>query len=128
MSGSGGKSKPVAKSPTGKGKPDAKRTGSRRWLLVVLAIVVVVAVAAGVSAWLATRGSSEPQLTHRDYAALFGSAVVHQTKIAFIKKWPKPYQVYHDSYQHQCYEWYDKPIALYSLCFKNGTLVNKDLL
>ncbi len=101
---------------------------SRTKLFIALGIVAVVAVAAGLATWLVTRDSSKPQLTHRDYAALFGSAVVRQTKIAFIKQWPKPYQIYHDSYQHQCYEWYDKPIALYSLCFKDGTLVNKDLL
>jgi hypothetical protein len=122
-------SKPGAKSnSSAKGEPSAKSSSSRRWIFVAIAVVVVVAIAAALGGWLATRGSSEPQLNHRAYAALFGSAVVHQTKIDFIKKWPKPYQIYHDSYQHQCYEWYDKPIALYSLCFKDGTLVNKDLL
>jgi hypothetical protein len=129
MSTPGGKSNAGAKSPSGKAEPDAKERGSsRRWLWIALAIVVVVAIVAGVGGWLATRGSSEPQLDHRQFAALFGGAVLHQTTIDYIKKWPKPYQIYHDSYQHQCYEWYDKPIALYSLCFKNGTLVNKDLL
>ena len=103
---------------------------SRTRLFVVLGIVVVVLIGAGVGSWFAfgAGDDSGPQLNHRDYAALFGSAVVRQTKISYLKQWPKPYQTYHDSYQHECYEWYDKPIALYSLCFKNGLLVNKDLL
>jgi hypothetical protein len=120
---------PHARPPSGVGY-DRHGMGSRRTkLVIVLAAVVVVAVAAGLAVWLTTGNDDNgPQLTHRDYAALFGSAVVHQTKISFLERWPKPYQTYHDSYKHQCYEWWDKPIALYSLCFKDGTLVNKDLL
>ena len=97
-------------------------------MVIAAAAVVVVGLAVGLTVWL-TNGSSEPAPpTHQAYQQLFTSAVVRQTRIAVLDKWPKPYQTYHDSYKHQCYEWWDKPVALYSLCFKDGTLVNKDIL
>jgi hypothetical protein len=100
----------------------------RAKLVVVVAALAVIALAAGLTIWL-TRGSSEPAPpTHQAYAALFASTQISITKISVLKNWPKPYQIYHDSYQHQCYEWWDKGAALYSLCFKKGTLVNKDIL
>jgi hypothetical protein len=100
----------------------------RTKILLVVAAVVVVAAVAGSAVALTTGKSGEKTLNHREYAVLFATAALHKTKIDFIDQWPKPYQTYHDSYQHQCYEWWDKPRVLYSLCFMNGTLVNKDIL
>jgi hypothetical protein len=91
--------------------------------------VLVVALVVGVSLAL-TAGSTVAPPTHQAYAQLFANAEIGRAKVTVLSTWPKPYQVYHDAYFHHCYEWWDKPVALYSLCFdpKSGTLVNKDIL
>jgi hypothetical protein len=96
--------------------------------VLVVAALAVVALAVGLTLAF-TGGSKEPPPpSHQAYAALFADTQIQITKISVLKNWPKPYQIYHDSYRHNCYEWWDKGAALYSLCFKNGTLVNKDIL
>ena len=63
-------------------------------------------------------------------AEAYATATVLHTKISVLDKWPKPYQIYHDAYFHRCYEWWDKPLFLYNLCFDRGSgvLVNKELV
>jgi hypothetical protein len=104
------------------------KVGRRK--VIIASTVVVVALAVGLTVWL-TSGSSKasPAATHRAYAELFANATVLQTKISVLDKWPKPYQIYHDGYMHRCFEWWDKPLFLYNLCFdrSNGLLVNKEL-
>jgi hypothetical protein len=105
------------------------RLGKRQKLVVATAVLVIVALAVGLTVWLTSGDDKSPQPSHQEYAKLFANALLRQTKISYLDKWPEPYQVYHDSYQHRCYEWWDKPILLYSLCFgNNGVLVNKDIL
>jgi hypothetical protein len=66
-------------------------------------------------------------LTHLGYATLWQETVAGHTKITILNKWPKPYQHYSDGTGNDCYEWDDKPLRLYNLCFKNGLLVSKSL-
>jgi hypothetical protein len=99
----------------------------------MLAVIVVVAAMIGLAvgltlAFTGGKGEAAPP-SHQQYAQLFANTQIQKTQISVLKLWPKPYQIYHDSYRHRCYEWWDKGAALYSLCFgKNGTLVNKDIL
>lgn len=112
-------------------------TSSRLVLFVLGAIVVV---AAGVGIWYATGGSggsggpvataattqaSTPALSHRQYALLYLGAILHKTHISVLDKWPKPAYQHYRSGSQDCYEWWDKPIALYNLCFENGVLTIK---
>src|SRR5437879_12510371 len=66
------------------------------------------------------------KLTHAQYAHLYKSATIGTTPIAVLDQWPKPpYQRYHDGKGDLCFEWFDKPVALYNLCFKDDVLVDK---
>ena len=58
-----------------------------------------------------TRGKTAAPPSHQAYAQLFANAAIGQTNTGALKNWPKPYQTYHDAYKHQCYEWWDEPIA-----------------
>jgi hypothetical protein len=110
---------------------------SRLQVVVFLALVAIVGAALG--AWYATRGSGgsgsgvtavstqavTPVLSHRQYALLYLGAILKKTKISVLNQWPKPpYQHYHAG-SEDCYEWWDRPIALYNLCFENGILTDK---
>ena len=113
----------------GRAREGTYRVKSKRRLLILASAAVVVA-AVAVAVILTTRSSkASPAATHRAYAELFANANVLQTRISVLDKWPKPYQIYHDAYFHKCYEWWDKPLFLYNLCFdrNNGLLVNKEL-
>jgi len=105
-------------------------------LLVIAGIVLLVG--AGLGTWLALRDDSSPRVItaaepppdpgpsrHKAFSALYNGAVVHQTHIAVLHRWPKPpYQTFRSG-ANQCYEWYDRPVALYTLCFKDGILTDK---
>jgi hypothetical protein len=58
---------------------------------------------------------------------MYEQAVVHKSPAGpTIAEWPKPTQgPFTQGSNDTCYEWYDKPIAIYSLCFKNGVLADK---
>ena len=102
---------------------------SRRMKLILAGIAIVaVGLAAGLGVAL-TSSSASPTTSHQEYAQLFANATVMHTTIDVLNKWPKPYQIYHDGFFHRCYEWWDKPLFLYNLCFdrSNGLLVNKEL-
>jgi hypothetical protein len=58
-------------------------------------------------------------------AALFRGTTVKKTRIEILRKWPKPYQIYHDQFSNHCYEWKSGRM-LYNLCFKKGLLALKD--
>ena len=98
-----------------------------------LAALVTAAVVIGAVLWATQGGSSRLQLplSHQAYAALYTGAIDGKTTSAVLKKWPKPpYQTFKSpvskSQIDQCYEWYDKPVALYTLCFNSkGVLDNK---
>ena len=94
------------------------------------AAVLVVALVVGVTVAITTGGTSAKTLTHEQYAQLFANADVRRTKVGVLSDWPKPYQTYHDAFMNRCFEWWDNPIAIYSLCFDrtSGALVNKDIL
>jgi hypothetical protein len=103
---------------------------SRRGKVMLASGALIIAAAVAVAVVFATRSSkASPAATHRAYAELFASATILQTRISVLDRWPKPYQIYHDAYFHKCYEWWDKPLFLYNLCFDktNGLLVNKEL-
>jgi hypothetical protein len=97
-------------------------------IIIAVAVAALIALAVGLTFAFTGGDTEEATLTHQQYAELFANAQIQKTKISVLDQWPKPYQTYHDSYQHQCYEWWDKGAALYSLCFQKGTLVNKDIL
>ncbi len=105
-------------------------SGTHKKAYIGAAVVLGIALIVGVVVALTTRGKTAAAPSHQAYAQLFANAAIGQTNTGTLKNWPKPYQTYHDAYKHQCYEWWDKPIALYSLCFdnKSGNLVNKDIL
>jgi hypothetical protein len=99
-------------------------------LAVAAATVAAVGLAVGLT--LGLRGGDEKKgpavrnLTHAEYAHLYKSAVIGTTRIAVLDRWPKPpYQRYHDGKGDLCFEWFDKPVALYNLCFKNDVLADK---
>src|SRR5947209_5418843 len=72
-----------------------------------------------------TQKEQSSPLSHERYTFLYTNAVIKKTRISILHRWPTPpYQTYRSGL-NQCYEWYDKPVALYSLCFKNGLLVDK---
>jgi hypothetical protein len=110
---------------------------SSRLLLVSLGALVVI-VAAGVGTWYATSGggaahsattsstaAGTPTLSHRTYALLYLGAIVKKSRIGILKQWPNPPYQHYTSGVESCYEWWDKPIALYNLCFENGLLTDK---
>jgi hypothetical protein len=131
--------------------PQANKAGTRRsitsrrlFLLVVLGTVMAL-VGGGLGAWYATQGSggstaanstqsastqsgsrpTGPTLSHRAYALLYLSATLKKTRIGILKQWPSPPYQHYTSGKADCYEWWDKPIALYNLCFVKGVLWTK---
>jgi hypothetical protein len=107
-----------------------------RTKIALVATIVTVAAVIGVTVW-ATRtghsaGSGLPS-THQEYAELFARATAGKTTTAVLNDWPKPpYQSFSSPVSKtqidHCYEWYDKPVALYTLCFtKAGVLDNKEI-
>ena len=113
------------------------RWTSTRIALVVCAALVVIGLAVGLplglrsSNYSSLKGSNGStartgKISHAAYAKLYKSAVIGQTTSAVLKQWPNPpYQRYHSGSGLQCYEWWDKPVALYNLCF-NGKGVLED--
>ena len=97
----------------------------------LVAAAVVVGLAIGLPLGLGG-GKTAPKVTglsHTAYAQLYQAAVLRQTTISVLGRWPKPaYQSYRDGRGDQCFEWYDKPVALYNLCFRHGLLVDKAIL
>jgi hypothetical protein len=105
----------------------------RRTVGLVAAAVVVVGLAIGLPLGLGSGGGKKAPkaapLSHAAYAQLYQAAVLQQTTIGVLARWPKPpYQSYRDGRGDQCFEWYDKPVALYNLCFRHGLLVDKAIL
>jgi hypothetical protein len=94
-------------------------------ILLGAAALAIIALVVGVSIWLSS-GSKKPPLTHVAYARLFGQAVVKKTRIGVVDQWPKPpYQTFGDNFRDQCFQWFDRPTFVYTLCFKNGVLAFK---
>jgi hypothetical protein len=74
----------------------------------------------------ASSSSGHPAtLTHRQFALLYLHAILHKTRISVLSQWPRPPYQHYTSGTQTCYEWWDKPIALYNLCFRNGVLTLK---
>ena len=115
----------------GAGAREGRKIMTRRLKIVAAAaIAAAIGLAVGLTlVFTSSGGKTTPTATHQEYAELFANATVLHTKIAVLDKWPRPYQIYHDAYFHRCYEWWDKPLFLYNLCFdrNSGVLVNKEL-
>lgn len=108
---------------------------SSRLVFVALGAVIVLA-AVGIGVWYGTSGSDSnsaattgqsgtAQLSHRAFALLYLGAIVHKSRVSILKKWPSPPYQQFTSGPQTCYEWWDKPVALYNLCFQNGLLTTK---
>ena len=108
----------------------------RNALLIGAAAVLILGLGIGLPLGLSSSGSSHPrgstaptptsQLSHAAYARLYRSATLGKTTTDVLSRWPKPpYQRYHSGSGLLCYEWFDKPVALYNLCF-NGKGVLED--
>jgi hypothetical protein len=79
--------------------------GSRAKALLAMAVLVIVALAAGLTVWL-TRDENKPATAPVRYSQLFQQAVVGKTTVRVLDTWPKPpYQTYHDNNDNRCYEW-----------------------
>lgn len=113
-----------------------RRPVTRSRILIAAALLVAVGLAIGLplglssggsthAAQSSTTGAAEPVLSHAAYARLYDSAIRGKTTSAVLARWPKPYQRYHSGSGLLCYEWFDKPVALYNLCF-NGKGVLQD--
>jgi hypothetical protein len=100
-----------------------------QWRLLGAVAFVGIVVAVGVVVMKVTsdNGSSSHQLNHVAYARLWSGTTVGSRLDAVLAKWPEPYQTYSDGFKNQCYEWWDRPLSLYNLCFKKGVLVTKSL-
>ena len=96
-----------------------------RWFFLIAGLAAG-GLAVGLTLWL-TRGGAKPPPSHEEYALLFRTAARRQSQSAVLKRWPEPYNTYHDGGGNRCYEWFDKGVALYNLCFKNGKLFSKEL-
>lgn len=103
-------------------------------LLIVLAVALVIGTGGSSGKTAASPATSVSDTTPADeiapadaghYAALFASLEVGKTTIGILKKWPKPYQDYHDQFGEHCYEWKAARL-LYDLCFKKNVLALKD--
>ncbi|MEA2196233.1 MAG: hypothetical protein QOJ25_284 [Solirubrobacteraceae bacterium] len=118
---------------------------NRGRIIVAAAAAGALVVALAIGIWLGTRDDDTQQtattnrttastsLARSEVAAadaarvatLFRGTTVKKTRIEILRKWPKPYQVYHDQFSNRCYEWKSGRM-LYSLCFKKGLLTLKD--
>jgi hypothetical protein len=111
-------------------------SGRERLLAAIgMALVAIAGIALWLSVW---SGSDTPTIhraaphvrdpnapSHSAYALLYRHAIVRTTRISVLRQWPSPpYQTFRSG-TRTCYEWYDDPVALYSLCFRNGILVDK---
>jgi hypothetical protein len=94
--------------------------------LVIAVSVVVIGVAVGLAVGL-SGGGSKPTLTHVAYARLWTRTVIGTPRTTVLSNWPKPYQTYPDGFKNQCFEWWDRPLSLYNLCFRKGVLVTKSI-
>jgi hypothetical protein len=118
---------------------------NRGRIIVAAAAAGALVVALAIGIWLGTRDDDTQQTatTNRTtastslagsevapsdavrIAALFRGTTIKRTRIEILRKWPKPYQVYHDQFSNHCYEW-KAGRMLYNLCFKKGLLTLKD--
>jgi hypothetical protein len=121
--------------------PVARSHVPTRFLAVGLAVFVVVVGAVIGGIVLATSGGGKrapatatttaaarthpAHLSHRELALLYTGAVLYKTRISVLAQWPTPPYQHYISGKQDCYEWWDKPIALYNLCFRNGVLTTK---
>jgi hypothetical protein len=114
-----------------RGKAKAAAAAQRRRRNITIGIsggVVAVAVVVAVLAISLSGGSSKPPgLTHLAYARLWTRTVIGTPRTTVLANWPKPYQTYPDGFKNQCFEWWDKPLSLYNLCFRRGVLVTKSI-
>jgi hypothetical protein len=107
-------------------------------LAAVAAVAALVVIAAGcgggskssnpatTSTAASQSGLHPSSFTDAQYKQAFAKTVVGKTTTSALAQWPKPYQSYHDQYNHRCYEWNDPGHALYNLCFKpSGILAIK---
>jgi hypothetical protein len=106
-----------------------RRVGSR---LVAVAAVAVAALGIGIGLWISSGGSTSSadragSGSPVGYGGLWQKAVVGKTRIDVLSLWPKPYQHYSDGTANDCYEWNQRSVKLYNLCFKNGVLASKSL-
>jgi hypothetical protein len=104
----------------------------RRRTKAVLAVgtaVAVVALGVGIGLWVSSSGTTSTSGTagRASYATLWREAVAGKTRMDVLRRWPKPYQHYVDGNANDCYEWEQKPVKLYNLCFKHGVLQTKSL-
>jgi hypothetical protein len=101
---------------------------TRGRIVIIVVALVAIGSAVGLTVWLTSAGGSTSALSHTQYAQLYASAVVGKTRESTaLADWPKPpYQDFVDGAGHRCFEWFDKPILLYDLCFdKQGVLVTR---
>jgi len=97
-------------------------------VLLIVGIVAIAGLAVGLVLAFTGGGKAKPKLSHDAYMRIYSRAVPGRTKISLIDQLPKPpYQRYHDNFHDTCFQWLDKPVGLYNYCFRNGTLVIKDL-
>ena len=104
------------------------RKKRRRRLVVgasVIALGVVVAIVLAIV--LTSGGKSARSLNHVAYARLWTKTTKGSPIAQVLGDWPAPYQTYHDGFKNLCYEWWDRPVNLYNLCFKKGVLVTKSI-
>jgi hypothetical protein len=99
----------------------------RAWTIVIASLCGLVVVGLAVGLTLGLTGGKQTKLDHAGYARLWTTTSVGSQQAAVLKRWPKPYSVYHDGFANQCYEWSDYPAYLYNLCFKKGVLITKSL-
>jgi hypothetical protein len=108
----------------GKRLPDPKLSKTQATIAVSAVALAIIGLVVGIAVW-SSSGSNKPPPTHVEYARLFDRAVVQKTPISVLKQWPKPYQTFGDNFQDRCFEWFDRPNLVYTLCFKNGVLAIK---
>jgi hypothetical protein len=88
-----------------------------------------VAIVLGVWRLTADGGETTTQtnLNHVAYARLWNATIIGTPKDTVLGRWPGGYQVYPDGARNECFQWFDRPIRLYNLCFKKGVLVTKSI-
>ena len=95
----------------------------------VIAVLVVVGIVLTGADLLSSSARTPSAITfdHMRYVRSFDSTTIGKTRISLLVQWPKPYQSYHDQSGHSCFEWWDKPLNLYNLCFRKGVLITKSI-